>query len=249
MSESVDQPTPAALDRPIRRPKPKALSRELRHIQPLLDDARVLYLESQLCQNINRTLQTAIRASAVQPTKIVSLGLGSLTVARGQSRRIKQLALFLAIRDEVEKITSSSPDLFAQDPTFSRDDELLLSNHGVQILRTPSGSQLGDAASVIDHSTLVYSPFLTLEAYEQLLVQSGMLVQLLVGDDFNSLLKKWPKHSAERAQVDGLMKTAVSGFRRKAITGEGFWNEEDQSFPMAVYSAWPKGQAGKIEES
>lgn len=84
----------------------------------------------------------------------------------------------------------------------------------------------------------MYSPFLTLEAYEALLLhQSGKDgVQYLIGDDFEKLLAKWPKHSDERKQVLGLVRGAVGGYRRRAIAGEGFWEEGDGAFAMAMYS-------------
>jgi hypothetical protein len=89
---------------------------------------------------------------------------------------------------------------------------------------------------LVDANTLIYSPFLTLEAYEQLLLQSDRQVKYLVGDDFNALLAKWPKHSAERGQVERLIRTGISQFRRRAASGDGFWEQEDMAFPMAMYS-------------
>jgi hypothetical protein len=247
MSGSTSSPAgPTHIE--IRTVKPKAFPRDLQPIQTFLEDALALYHGSQLCINTNRALKTAIKGSQSQPTKLVSLGLGSLVAPKGKSRRIKQLAILLAIRDEVEKAAASALEVYAQDPTFTRNDEILLSRHGIRILHTPSGSELGEAASIIDSATLVFSPFLTLEAYEQLLVQSDLSVQFLVGDDFSALLQKWPRHSAERAQVDGLIKSAVGKYRRRAISGEGFWTDEDHSFAMAVYSSEDRRQRPTAEE-
>lgn len=125
--------------------------------------------------------------------------------------------------------------MFAQDPDFTRQDKVLLTALGIGILRTSSSAELGEAASVISPFTLVYSPFLTLEAYEQLIARPVMPVRYLVGDDFDALLKKWPNRSAERRQVEGVLKSGLSKYRRKALAGDGFWTDRDESFPMAVY--------------
>ncbi|KAF2832423.1 hypothetical protein CC86DRAFT_280647, partial [Ophiobolus disseminans] len=60
-------------------------------------------------------------------------------------------------------------------------------------------------------------------------------IPVIFGDDFNALLSKWPKHSEERKQVESAMKSGLSKYRRRVISGEGFWVEEDGTFPMAVY--------------
>ncbi|KAF1849046.1 uncharacterized protein K460DRAFT_263485, partial [Cucurbitaria berberidis CBS 394.84] len=60
-------------------------------------------------------------------------------------------------------------------------------------------------------------------------------VQYLLGDDFNALLNKWPKHSAERTQVERVMKSGLLSYRRRVVNGEGFWTKGDGTFPMAVY--------------
>ncbi|OAG01308.1 uncharacterized protein CC84DRAFT_1049028, partial [Paraphaeosphaeria sporulosa] len=62
-------------------------------------------------------------------------------------------------------------------------------------------------------------------------------VQYVIGDDFNALLDKWPKYSAERAQVQKVTKAGLGRYQRKAILGTGFWEEIDGAFPMAVYAA------------
>ena len=218
------------------RSKNKALPRELLQLTHQLLDLQELYGQSQLSKSINRQLRTMSKSG--QPiTRIVSLGLGSLLVTKGQSRRLKQLAILLSIRDDLQKARREPIEVYAQDPTFTRLDEALLASFGIQFLRTSSGSDLGEAASVIIPTTLVYSPFLTLEAYEQLFLRTAIPVQYLLGDDFNALLQKWPKRSAERTQVEELLKHGLASYWRRALTGEGFWTAEDETFPSAVYVA------------
>ncbi|KAF1937126.1 hypothetical protein EJ02DRAFT_64232 [Clathrospora elynae] len=218
-----------------RKPKTKSTSRELQSLSALLQERQVLYEQSQLSQAINRQLQATLKNAATPITRILSLGLGSFFVIKGQSRRLKQLTILLGIRDALRQGFGMSIEVYAQDPTFTRADETFLINLNVRILRTPSGSELGEAASVISSSTLVYSPFLTLEAYEQLLVNSATVVQYLIGDDFNALLSKWPRHTAERAQVESVMKSGLAEHQRRAVAGEGFWTEGDGTFPFAMY--------------
>jgi len=75
-----------------------------------------------------------------------------------------------------------------------------------------------------------------LEAYE-LLFSSGTL-SFFIGDDFDALRNKWPKHSASRNEAESLLKRFVKSYRKRAITiEEGFWEETDKSFPMAIYTA------------
>lgn len=215
--------------------KTESLQRELLQLTARLFEFQDLYTQSQLSQTFNRQLQTIAKAGT-PITRVVSLGLGSLLVTKGQSRRLKQLTILLAIRDCVQKERKQPIEVYAQDPTFTRLDETLLASFSIHILRTPSGADLGEAGSFVTPDTLVYSPFLTLEAYEQLVTIHGRGLQYLVGDDFDALLRKWPKRSAERKQVDGIMKTGLSTYRRKAVTGDGFWTAEDETFPMAVYT-------------
>jgi hypothetical protein len=218
-----------------KRSNARPLPRELLQVTRQLLDLKELYAQSQLSQSVSRQLH-AISESGQPITHVVSLGLGSLLVSKGQSRRLKQLAMLLAIRDHLQKLRQGSIELYAQDPTFTRLDEALLKSFGIRILRTSSGSDLGEAGLVISPTTLVYSPFLTLEAYEQLLLRSSVSVEYLIGDDFNALTQKWPKHSAEGKQVDGLLKYGLAKYRRKAVVGEGFWAIEDETFPLAVYA-------------
>lgn len=235
MSLAVTEISPVSSSQ-RRRTKGKP-SKDQRHVQTLISEIRDIYANSQFAKNIDKQLAFLNKSSSAPITRIVSLGLGSLSSAeKGQTRRLKQLATLVAIRDSLQKHSKSPLEVYAQDPTFTRQDELLLSSFDIWIARTSSGSSLGEAAELIDSSTLIYSPFLTLEAYEQLLVRSKQPVQFLIGDDFNALLEKWPKYSAERAQVEKVTKLALGNYRRKAISGSGFWDESDGAFPMAVYA-------------
>lgn len=216
-------------------PKIKSLPRELLQLTAQLFHLQDLYTKSLLSQSINRQLHGIVKAGT-SIARVVSLGLGSLIAAKGQSRRLKQLAILISIRQFFQEEQQHPVEMYAQDPAFTRSDEALLAYLGIQVLRTPSGSDLGEAAPFISPSTLVYSPFLTLEAYEQLILRSPVPVQYVIGDDFDALLRKWPKHSSERKQVDGLMRSGLSKYARKAVAGEGFWTEEDETFPMAAYS-------------
>lgn len=212
----------------------KPLPRELLQLSRQLLGLQDLYSKSQLSKSIEQQLQRILKCG--RPfTCIVSLGLGSLLVANGQSRRLKQLAILLAMKEYFLDRRQELVEIYAQDPAFTSKDETLLMSFGIQILRTPLGSELGEARSVMSPTMLVYSPFLTLEAYEQLFLRSTATVQCLIGDDFNSLLQKWPKRSVERKQVEDIVRQGLAGYRRKASVGEGFWTPEDETFPMAIY--------------
>ncbi|KAJ4359913.1 uncharacterized protein N0V89_000470 [Didymosphaeria variabile] len=241
MSVAVVRPVTTLPSRPRRKPQAKS-PRDLQRLLVQLSDAQATYSTSAFAHNIEKQLLGLTKSSTIPITRIVSLGLGSLSnTEKGQTRRIKQLAILLTIRESLQKhMKAGVVEVYAQDPTFTRQDEALLSSFDIRILRTASGASLGEAADVIDESTLVYSPFLTLEAYEQLLVGSRQLVQYLIGDDFNALLEKWPKYSAERMQVQKVTKAALGRYRRKAISGSGFWEEADGAYPMAVYAAQKK---------
>jgi hypothetical protein len=112
----------------------------------------------------------------------------------------------------------------------------------VHILSTPSATEVGEAAQYIDESTLVYCPFLTLEAY-QLFFSTGTL-NFFIGDDFDALRIKWPKHSAGRNEAESLSRRSVQGFRKRVIgSDDGFWDAEDKPFPMAMYWSTSQRQA------
>ncbi|KAL1594320.1 hypothetical protein SLS60_010079 [Paraconiothyrium brasiliense] len=241
MPVAVVQPVTTLPSRPRRKPQVKP-SRDLQRLLAQISDAQATYSTSAFAQNIEKQLLFVTKSSATPITRIVSLGLGSLSKPeKGQTRRIKQLAVLLKIRETLQKqFKGGVVEIYAQDPTFTRPDEALLSNFDIRILRTASGASLGEAANVINESALIYSPFLTLEAYEKLLVESEQPVHYLVGDDFNALLEKWPKYSAERTQVQKVTKAALGRYRRKAISGSGFWEEADGAFPMALYAAQNK---------
>jgi hypothetical protein len=167
-------------------------------------------------------------------TKIVSLGLGSFK-STDLNRRIKQLSILIAITEQLRQYTPEL-EVFAQDPSFSKTDEAFLQSFGVQILHTPSATNLGEAAQYIDDSTLVYSPFLTLEAYQ--LLFSTKSVNFFIGDDFDVLRVKWPKHTSGRNEAEVIFRRFVQGLRKRVINGDDeFWDPEDKPFPMAMYSS------------
>ncbi|RDW58210.1 hypothetical protein BP6252_13621 [Coleophoma cylindrospora] len=223
----VEQPTKSGRGRV---PKAKASSsRELRQLRSLYDQSRDHYLESTLSLSINNLLQSKNRPAV---TKIISLGLGSLA-STDQSRRIKQLTIFLAIAEQLQQ-QGSKLEIYAQDPSFSKTDEAFLRSFGVHILSTPSATTLGEAAQCIDKSTLVYCPFLTLEAYE--LLFSTRDLNFFIGDDFDALRIKWPKHSTGRKEAESLSRSFVQGYRKRTVNGSGFWDVDDKPFPMAMYS-------------
>lgn len=226
----VEQPT-----RSTRSPKTKASSsRELRQLHILYNEARNQYFESNLSLLITHLLESKNRPAV---TKIISLGLGSLK-STDQARRIKQLTIFLAIAEQLRQ-HERKIEIYAQDPSFSKTDEAFLQSLGVHILSTPSAIEAGEAAQYIDESTLVYSPFLTLEAYK-LFFSTGTL-NFFVGDDFDALRIKWPKHSAGRNEAESLSRRYVQGFRKRVIgSDDGFWDAEDKPFPMAMY--WSTSQ-------
>jgi hypothetical protein len=237
MPHAIEDVHDFALPKSLR--SPKTSSRALHQLHASLNHFQHLSHHSPFSQSITRYLQTSIKHASIPIpipiTQILSLGLGSLQVTKGQTRRSKQLTILLAIRDIIAVLSNTAFDIYTQDPSFTRVEESFLTTLGIQILRTPSGSSLGEAASVISNSTLIYTPFLTIEVYEQLLVTSGLPVPILFYDDFNALLGKWLKHSGERRQVEGVVKAGLGRYKRRAEVEEGFWAEEVGAFPMAVY--------------
>jgi hypothetical protein len=213
--------------------KPKH-SRDIQKLQSLLDESQALYEKSPLSKSIVSMLRTKQR---VPLTKAVSLGLGSL-VSTDQSRRMKQLTIFLATTTQLSSTMKTPLRLYAQDPSFTRLDETFLESLGIQVLRTPSASSLGEAAEFIDEKTMVFSPFLTIEAYKSVLQK--MDVGLLVCDDFDKLRLKWPRFTTEHDDVEGLVKRELRKYQRRAVgqpekDENVFWEKEDRMFPMALY--------------
>jgi hypothetical protein len=213
--------------------KPKS-SRELQELQNLYEESRALYNQSPL----SKSIAAMFRAKHRMPlTKAVSMGLGSLT-SRDQSRRIKQLTIFLAIIEQLELSSNITIKLYAQDPTFTKVDERFLESLGIAILRTPSPSTLGEAEKYIDEKTLVYSPFLTIQAYQSIF--ASCRIGMLVGDDFSALRLKWPKSTTENAEVEKILKRVLTNYQRRSISQSVkdealFWGEEAKTFPMALY--------------
>ncbi|KAF9768387.1 hypothetical protein IL306_014329 [Fusarium sp. DS 682] len=212
--------------------------KQLQQLYRLYEDARDIYNQSALAKTIEDMLRTKNRPRI---TKIVSLGLGSLLDAKDQQRRIKQLVVLMAIASHLTLSTSDKKTLkiYAQDPTFTAADETFLQSLGIAVLKTPSIANLGEAGRMLDEETLVYSPFLTLETYKLLLSTSQSSdgtakAPILVSDDFNALRLKWDKRTTERKDVEGLIQGARE-YRRRAVSGEGFWTQADRPFPMALY--------------
>lgn len=222
--------------------KKTGLGKEQRVLEEMLEAKQDLYSRSELKIHIEHHLRTVLNSKA-PIRQILSLGLGTFTVAKSLARRIKQLVILLAIRRSFQHSSKSEIDLYAQDPSFTRSDEAFLNSLGIKILRTSSASELGQAASIIGPSTLVYSPFLTIDVYEQLFAYEGAQLPCLFADDFNALVKKWPRHSREQKQVEGLVKKGLSKYRRRGIVGEGFWVDEDETFPMAMYEVQGEGKS------
>lgn len=223
-----------------RSPKSKtSSSRELQQLHNLYINIRSRYSESSLSLSINHLLESKTRPAV---TRIISLGLGTLK-STDQSRRIKQLVILIAIAEQLHQYTPEI-EIYAQDPSFSKIDETFLESFGVQILRTPSATDLGEAAQFIDESTLVYCPFLTLEAYQLLFTTES--VNFFIGDDFDALRVKWPKHSSGRNEAELLFRRSVQGFRKRVISRDDeFWDAEDKPFPMALYSNGLLRRGGK----
>jgi hypothetical protein len=172
------------------------------------------------------------------------LGLGSLGASKDQARRIKQLVILMAIAAHLRSSTTDSHDvsLYAQDPTFTKTDEDFLQSLGIQILKTSSTSDLGEAGRMIHEESLLYSPFLTIDAYRQLFASVttgsglGLVAPMLIGDDFNALKMKWEKKTEEHRDVDALIKAMrARNYQRRVVDGEGFWENTDSPFPMALY--------------
>ncbi|KAF2670246.1 hypothetical protein BT63DRAFT_232748 [Microthyrium microscopicum] len=213
--------------------KPKA-NREIQNLQRLLDESIVLYHQSSLSKTIFSTLRYKQRTPI---NNVISLGLGSLT-SQDQSRRIKQLTIFLAISEELESLSKTSIKLYAQDPTFTKIDEAFLQSLGINILRTPSPSMLGEAEHYISEKSLVYSPFLTIQAYQSLFNSSPM--GMLIGDDFNALNLKFSKFTEDYEDVDRLVRHELVKYQRRSLVQDSkvdpsFWDKEDKMFPMALY--------------
>jgi hypothetical protein len=205
-------------------------SREVLQLHILYNKIRNQYLGSNLALSITQLLDSK---NKLVVAKIVSLGLGSLIKSADQTRRIKQLTILLAIAEQLRQ-HEPKLEVYAQDPSFTKTDEAFLQSLGVNIISTPSATEMGEAAKYIDQSTLVYCPFLTLEAY-QLFFTTGTF-NYFIGDDFDALRLKWPKNSAGWKEAESLSRRFVQGLRKRVIGGgDGFWEAEDKPFPMAMY--------------
>lgn len=234
--------SPAAIDS---QSKPsKGSSKQLQQIQRRFDEIFSSYEQSSLSSSVDVILRGKL-AGRPDVTKVVSLGLGSfLERSKDQNRRLKQLAMFLSLAGHIKRASKgqTTPQLYAQDPAFTRMDEMVLQRYGVQVLKTSSIADLGGARQVIDENTLVYTPFLSLDAYKLLLGLRS--VNMLIMDDFNALKLKWDKNTTEHRDVEGMMKSHVSQFRRRVVNGDGFWEDDDKPFPMALY--WRQPQEFKL---
>ncbi|KAF4345135.1 hypothetical protein FBEOM_1011 [Fusarium beomiforme] len=243
VADGDDHYTPSKKSQTSRKGN-RSSGKQLQQLYRLYEDARDIYNQSALAKSIEDMLRTKNRPRI---TKIVSLGLGSLLDAKDQQRRIKQLVVLMAIASHLTLLTSDKKTLkiYAQDPTFTAADETFLQSLGIAVLKTPSIANLGEAGRMLDEETLVYSPFLTLETYKLLLSSSQSTdgtakAPILVSDDFNALRLKWDKRTTERKDVEGLIQGARE-YRRRAVSGEGFWTQADRPFPMALYWRQPHG--------
>ncbi|KAH7021484.1 uncharacterized protein B0I36DRAFT_334523 [Microdochium trichocladiopsis] len=219
-------------------------------LQQQYENLRTMFDDSLLSTSLAASLRAKVITSRSPITRAVSLGLGSFAErSKDQPRRLKQLAMFMAAAAQINALqaTTGGPqlELFAQDPTFTKPDISFLTSLGIRVLKTPSPSEMGEAQSYIDPNTLVYSPFLTIEAYEALL--SACSVNLLLGDDFQALKRKFDKNTSDHHLVDRLGKTHMAGLERRSLTGSGFWDAaEDQPFPMALY--WKREVAARTSK-
>lgn len=218
-------------------------SKQFGKLFALYSEATEAFYQSPLAATVEGMLHAKNRPRI---TKALSLGLGSLGASKDQPRRMKQLALFMAIASHLQTREFTVP-LYAQDPTFTKQDEEFLNTLGIQVLKTPSLSDLGEAGALIDDETLVYSPFLTITTYIQLFgigqnntSKSENRIPILIGDDFNALKLKWEKRTAEYRDVEALIKTMkASNYQRRLMSGDDFWEETDNPFPMALYRVQP----------
>jgi hypothetical protein len=129
-------------------------------------------------------------------------------------------------------------------------DEAFLGSLGIEILRTPSPSSLGEALEYINEKTMVYSPFLTVQAYQSVLESCDM--GMLVGDDFDALRLKFPKFTTDHDDVERLVRHELIKYQRRAMSLASskdenfFWAKEDKMFPMALY--WRLQEQAKRRE-
>jgi hypothetical protein len=221
----------------LRRQSTRALPREVQKLFTSLGYLQVIYSASELSRNITQQLHASVRGRTTPISSIVSLGLGGFLVTKWRSRRLKQLTILLAMKNDLENISATKIVVYAQDPSFTRADEAFLKALGIRLLRTSSITSLDEAELFISPSTLVYTPFLTLEVYEQLLRVARVGAPIIFGDDFDVLMNKWPRRSPEHDLVETLTRKGLSGDKRRVIQGKGFWEEVDESSPMALYDA------------
>jgi hypothetical protein len=114
-----------------------SLPRELQQLTRQILDQQDLFNYSQLSVTLSRYLQNITKTNTLI-TRIVSLGLGSLLVTKSQSRRLKQFAIFLSLRDYLQRGRQEPIEVYAQDPNFTRQDKTLLAALDIGILQTPS---------------------------------------------------------------------------------------------------------------
>ncbi|KAH6889646.1 hypothetical protein B0T10DRAFT_528914 [Thelonectria olida] len=224
-----------------RSSKARTPPKQLQQLFTLYSEASEIFHQSALSKSFHAMLRTKNRPRI---TRVVSLGLGSLGASKDQARRMKQLVILMAIASHLRSSPTDRDEisLYAQDPTFTKTDEDFLQSLGIQILKTSSPSDLGEAGRMIHEETLLYSPFLTIDAYRQLFASvttgsgSGAVAPMLIGDDFNALKMKWEKRTEEHRDVDAMIKAMKArNYQRRVVDGEGFWEESDSPFPMALY--------------
>jgi hypothetical protein len=80
-------------------------SRDSSRLFASLDNFQGFYEESQLASTINRQLQITLKSATTPITRMLPLGLGNLPIAKGRSRRMKQLTILLAFREYLQRVS------------------------------------------------------------------------------------------------------------------------------------------------
>ncbi|KAH7009524.1 hypothetical protein EDB80DRAFT_775952 [Ilyonectria destructans] len=224
--------------------KARTSSKQVRQFSILYEKAKHLFHQSAFSESFEAMLRAKNRPRV---NKAVSSGLGSLTPSRFQSRQIKQLVILIAIASYLGLTSddSTARSLYTPDPTFTKTDKEFLASFGIQVLKTPSIYDLGEASPILTIAacTRLFTPL-----SEQSVETSGLdALPLLIGNNFDALRMKCEKRTTEYKIVEEVMKTVKArAFQRRAVGGEGFWGEADSIFPMAVY--WGQSGRGRTSE-
>ncbi|KAM5357517.1 hypothetical protein ACJZ2D_016179 [Fusarium nematophilum] len=130
---------------------------------------RTRWVSEPPCQRL-RSLVADKATHLKKVSRAVNLGVGTFDPADGawdaKRSAFVQLAAFLVMVEELEKISGQKIECFFQDPVFSTSDKAFLENLGHSVVETPAGCDM------IDGDTLLFGVHLYKPIYAMALEKS-----------------------------------------------------------------------------